>query len=71
MTKKDFKEWVRILNKKENMVFDGLFSTVFRKDNVRLIIQDDGYTLTLVFEDIKTSYTLHWDNTVTKNEWGE
>lgn len=38
MTKKDFEEWVRILNKKENMVFDGLFSTVFRKDNVRLII---------------------------------
>lgn len=31
MTKKDFEEWVRILNKKENMVFDGLFSTVLER----------------------------------------
>lgn len=71
MTEKDFREWVKILNKKENMVSNGLFSTVFRKDNIRLIMTDDGYTLTLIFDDIKTSYTLHWDNTVTKNEWGE
>ena len=71
MTEKEFREWVRILNKKENMVFDGLFSTVFRGDNIRLIVQDNGYTLTLIFDDIKTSYTLHWDNTVTKNEWEE
>ncbi len=71
MTEKDFKEWVEILNKKENMVSNGLFSTVFRKDNIRLIMTDNGYTLTLIFDDIKTSYTLHWDNTVTKNEWGE
>lgn len=31
MTEKEFREWVRILNKKENMVFDGLFSTVLEK----------------------------------------
>lgn len=71
MTEKDFREWVKILNKKENMVSDGLFSTVFRKDNVRLIITDNGYTLTLIFEDIKTSYTLYWNNTITKNKWGK
>lgn len=71
MTEKDFREWVKILNKKENIVSDGLFSTVFRKDNIRLIMTDNGYTLTLIFDDTKTSYTLHWDNTVTKNEWGE
>lgn len=71
MTEKEFREWVKILNKKENMVSNRLFSTVFRKDNIRLIMTDDGYTLTLIFDDIKTSYTLHWDNTVTKSEWGE
>lgn len=69
MTEKEFREWVEKLNKKENIIFDGLFSTVFKKDKVKLIIEDDGYTLTLVFEDIKTSYTSHWNNTITKKEW--
>ena len=70
MTKKDFEEWVKILNKKKNMAYDGILSTVFRKDNVILrIMKDNRHTLILIFIDTETSYVLHPDNTVTRHEW--
>lgn len=70
MTEKIFKEWVRILNKKENMAYDGIFSTLFRKDNARLrIMKDNRHTLILIFIDTETSHVLHPDNTVTRHEW--
>jgi len=66
LTVREFNTIMRDLNKKENCVFKGTFTTRYEKDGVALVFMDDGYTARIYKDDVV--YTKTWDNKIIKTK---
>lgn len=66
MTVREFNTIMRDLNKKENCVYVGTFTTRYEKDGVVLVFMDDGYTAR-IYKD-GAVYTKTWDNKIIKTK---